>query len=174
MGSGMAGWHLKGMLPIELFAICGNQLAVRGDSPSGTARNWMSKRLVQKLGNVVIAEGQNVFLEHLLVKDPLTSPSRPPPELPRSDPLSPRHPKSMSLYVYGHFHVCHSPLLHPEPLGKRKCQSVLNVLPTHTPCLAQNWNPAGAWGIAENPALNFRRGVDTHGLSWGQALPLPW
>lgn len=89
MGSGMAGWHLKGMLPVELFAICGNQLAVRGDSPSGTARNWMSKRLVQKLGNVVIAEGQNVFLEHLLIKDPLTSPSRPPPGLPRST-LSPQ------------------------------------------------------------------------------------
>lgn len=141
MGCGL--WTLKAC-PQLSCCTRGNWLIPGGAAPPGAARSQLSKHGVQKLGNVVMTEGQSFFLEHLLLKDPLTSQSPlsrgvPCGQVRTSLPIVPE----VCVTVCGPVHVRQSPLLHREPLGKRERPSVLTVLPPCTPGLAQSWPQQG-------------------------------
>lgn len=131
MGSGSAGWHLKGLLPAELVVIGGKWLILRGTPQT-------LKHPAQKLGTKVIPSRQNFFLELVLDKDPQTSQSPhsavlPPGDL--SEPVSPPClwvPQSLYYCLCDHYHMCHSPLLPQKPLGNRDNMLISSESPPTT------------------------------------------
>lgn len=152
MGCGL--WTLKAC-PQLSCCTRGNWLIPGGAAPPGAARSQLSKHGVQKLGNVVMTEGQSFFLEHLLVKDPLTSqsPTQPGHPLRAGQNLSPHCSRSLCHCVWSCPRAAVS-LSTPGASGKEGASISSDCPPSVHPRPGTKLAPAGAWGIAENPALS--------------------